>query len=85
MKAPPRRVGAVFAAAEVPFDYQDFIHDAYSGTAAFHFRSEQDMAVRIRQTVYDPEAGTYEAPLWPQGGDIKKELILHETAPFVRV
>ena len=68
MKAPPRRGGAVFAAAEVPFDYQDFIHDAYSGTVALHFRSEQDMPFRIRQTVYDPEAGTYEASVWSQGG-----------------
>ena len=84
MKAPPRRGGAVFAAAEVPFDYQDFIHNVYSGTAAFHFRSEQDMPFRIRQTVYDPEAGTYEASGMVTGWDIKKELF-HETAPFVRV
>ena len=55
---------------EIPYDYQDFINDAHSGTVAFHYWSEQDMSFRIQQTVTGLETGTYEASVWSQGGDM---------------
>ena len=54
----------------IPFDYQDFINDAHSGTVAFHFWSEEDMSFRIQQTVYNLPVGRYEASVWSQGGDM---------------
>lgn len=54
----------------IPYDFQDFINDAHSGTVAFHFWSEQDMAFRIQQTVEDLPLGRYEVSVWSQGGDM---------------
>ena len=56
--------------ADVPYDYQDNINDAHSGTVAFHFWSEKDMSFRIQQTVNDLPLGKYEASVWSQGGDM---------------
>ena len=55
---------------DIPYDFQDFVNDAHSGTVAFHFWSEQDMAFSIQQTVEGLEPGQYEASVWSQGGDI---------------
>jgi len=54
----------------IPFDFQDFVNDAHSGTTAFHFWSEEDMSFRIQQTVKDLPLGRYEASVWSQGGDM---------------
>ena len=54
----------------IPYDYQDYVNDAHSGTVAFHFWSEQDMSFRIQQTVYGLELGKYEASVYSQGGDM---------------
>ena len=54
----------------IPYDFQDFINDAHSGTVAFHYWSEQDMSFRIQQTVYGLELGKYQASVWSQGGDM---------------
>ena len=56
--------------AEIPYDIQDFINDAHSGTKAFHFWSEKDMSFGVQQTVKGLSVGTYEASVWSQGGDM---------------
>jgi len=56
--------------AEIPYDIQDFVNDAHSGTKAFHFWSEKDMSFGVQQTVKGLSAGTYEASVWSQGGDM---------------
>ena len=58
------------ATSHIPYDYQDFVNDAHSGTVAFHFWSEQDMSFRIQQTVYGLELGKYEGSVFSQGGDM---------------
>ena len=55
---------------DIPFDYQDFVNDAHSGTVAFHYWSERDMSFRIQQTLTGLEPGQYEASVWSQGGDM---------------
>ena len=57
--------------SDIPYDFQDFVNDAHSGTVAFHFWSEQDMSFRIQQTVEGLEFGKYEASVWSQGGDME--------------
>ena len=56
---------------DVPFDYQDFVNDAHTGTVAFHYWSEKDMDFTISQTLTGLESGVYTASLWSQGGDMR--------------
>ena len=60
----------------IPFDYQDFVNDAYTGTVAFHYWSEKDMSFRIQQRLEGLEAGRYEASVWSQGGDMKNAVLV---------
>ena len=59
------------ATDDIPFDYQDFVNDAHTGTVAFHFWSAGDMDFTIRQTLTGLEDGLYRCSLWSQGGDMK--------------
>ena len=56
---------------DIPYDYQDFVNDAHSGTVAFHYWSESDMAFTLEQTVTGLAPGRYRASLWSQGGDMR--------------
>ncbi|MBR1821401.1 MAG: glycosyl hydrolase 53 family protein [Clostridia bacterium] len=59
------------ATGDIPFDYQDFVNDAHTGTVAFHYWSERDMDFTITQTLSGLEPGVYQASAWSQGGDMK--------------
>ena len=56
---------------DIPYDYQDFVNDAHSGSVAFHYWSESDMAFTLEQTVTGLAPGRYRASLWSQGGDMR--------------
>lgn len=62
---------AASATGDIPFDYQDFVNDAHTGTVAFHYWSEKDMDFSLRQTLTGLEPGSYRASAWSQGGDMK--------------
>ena len=62
---------AVSRTGDIPFDYQDFVNDAHSGTVAFHFWSEQAMDFTLSQTVTGLAPGAYRAEAFSQGGDMK--------------
>ncbi len=62
---------AVSHTDDIPFDYQDFVNDAHSGTVAFHYWSEKDMDFQIQQTLTGLPLGKYEVSVWSQGGDMK--------------
>lgn len=51
-------------------DYQDKEADAYSGTIALHFWSEDELSFTAEQTLEGLEPGTYECGFYLQGGDV---------------
>lgn len=70
---------------DIPFDFQDFVNDAHTGTVAFHYWSAQDMDFNVWQTLDGLEPGAYAASLFSQGGDMKDaELTLWVEADGVR-
>ena len=54
---------------EDPTDIQDKSSDAYNGSKAFHYWSEQDMEFTLSQEIIDLNPGTYSATCFMQGGD----------------
>ena len=57
-----------------PTDFQEKADDAYTGTMAYHFWSEDsDMDFSIEQELTDLEPGTYQLSVYAQGGDVSDD------------
>ncbi len=63
-----------YAGDDNPTDFQEKADDAYTGTMAYHFWSEDsDMDFSIEQELTDLEPGTYQLSVYAQGGDVSDD------------
>ena len=60
-----------------PTDFQVKADDAYTGSTAFHFWSEDsEMTFFIEQNITDLEPGTYQLTVYAQGGDVTDDCMM---------
>ena len=63
-----------YAGENDPTDFQEKADDAYTGSMAYHFWSEDsDMEFAIEQELTDLEPGTYRLCVYAQGGDVSDD------------
>lgn len=62
---------------ENPADYQEKESDAYSGTMALHFWSEEEIVFSAEQELTDLESGNYYFSVYAQGGDVGDNAVMY--------